>query len=110
MGHNTYRHCFWVDRWKGDCYLFRMYLLLPNYMVVTSWAIDLLYILIKNSLSSFCVHLSPSLDRYLEGCNVPITMKRRCHSSDNTMSSDEDKQKGGDNPMQLSEGTFYHCS
>uniref|UniRef100_A0A8K9VAY5 Period circadian protein homolog 2 n=1 Tax=Oncorhynchus mykiss TaxID=8022 RepID=A0A8K9VAY5_ONCMY len=44
-----------------------------------------------------------SVIRYLEGCNVPITMKRRCHSSDNTMSSDEDKQKGGDNPMQLSE-------
>ncbi|XP_055723147.1 period circadian protein homolog 2 [Salvelinus fontinalis] len=44
-----------------------------------------------------------SVIRYLEGCNVPITMKRRCHSSDSTMSSDEDKQKGGDNPMQLSE-------
>nr|XP_046216075.1 period circadian protein homolog 2-like isoform X3 [Oncorhynchus gorbuscha] len=40
--------------------------------------------------------------RYLEGCNIPIAMKRKCHSSDNT-SSDEDKQKGGDNRMQISE-------
>uniref|UniRef100_A0AAZ3R982 Period circadian protein homolog 2 n=1 Tax=Oncorhynchus tshawytscha TaxID=74940 RepID=A0AAZ3R982_ONCTS len=40
--------------------------------------------------------------RYLEGCNIPIARKRKCHSSDNT-SSDEDKQKGGDNRMQISE-------
>ncbi|XP_024291233.1 period circadian protein homolog 2-like isoform X2 [Oncorhynchus tshawytscha] len=51
-----------------------------------------------------------SVIRYLEGCNVPITMKRRCHSSDNTMSSDEDKQKGGDNPMQLSEEVIVDVS
>nr|XP_046178187.1 period circadian protein homolog 2-like isoform X2 [Oncorhynchus gorbuscha] len=51
-----------------------------------------------------------SVIRYLEGCNVPITMKRRCHSSDNTMSSDEDKQKGGDNPMQLSEEIIVDVS
>ncbi|XP_029581738.1 period circadian protein homolog 2 isoform X3 [Salmo trutta] len=41
--------------------------------------------------------------RYLEGCNVPIARKRKWHSSDNTTSSDEDKQKGGDNRMQISE-------
>ncbi|XP_055739111.1 period circadian protein homolog 2-like isoform X2 [Salvelinus fontinalis] len=41
--------------------------------------------------------------RYLEGCNVPIARKRKCHSSDNTTTSDEDKQKGGDNRMQISE-------
>ncbi|XP_052333012.1 period circadian protein homolog 2 isoform X2 [Oncorhynchus keta] len=51
-----------------------------------------------------------SVIRYLDGCNVPITMKRRCHSSDNTMSSDEDKQKGGDNPMQLSEEIIVDVS
>uniref|UniRef100_A0A3P8XP44 Period circadian protein homolog 2 n=1 Tax=Esox lucius TaxID=8010 RepID=A0A3P8XP44_ESOLU len=37
-----------------------------------------------------------SVIRYLEGCNVPVTMKRKCHSSDNTTSSDEDRQNGGD--------------
>uniref|UniRef100_A0AAZ3PGG7 Period circadian protein homolog 2 n=1 Tax=Oncorhynchus tshawytscha TaxID=74940 RepID=A0AAZ3PGG7_ONCTS len=47
--------------------------------------------------------------RYLEGCNIPIARKRKCHSSDNT-SSDEDKQKGGDNRMQISEGTLYQRS
>uniref|UniRef100_A0AAQ5XJ50 Period circadian protein homolog 2 n=1 Tax=Amphiprion ocellaris TaxID=80972 RepID=A0AAQ5XJ50_AMPOC len=37
-----------------------------------------------------------SVIRYLESCNVPITMKRKCQSSSNTTSSnsDEDKQKG----------------
>ncbi|XP_028449079.1 period circadian protein homolog 2 isoform X2 [Perca flavescens] len=37
-----------------------------------------------------------SVVRYLEGCNVPITMKRKCQSSSNTTSSqnsDEDQQK-----------------
>uniref|UniRef100_A0A674CXA5 Period circadian protein homolog 2 n=1 Tax=Salmo trutta TaxID=8032 RepID=A0A674CXA5_SALTR len=48
--------------------------------------------------------------RYLEGCNVPIARKRKWHSSDNTTSSDEDKQKGGDNRMQISEGTLYQRS
>uniref|UniRef100_A0A665T6K2 Period circadian protein homolog 2 n=1 Tax=Echeneis naucrates TaxID=173247 RepID=A0A665T6K2_ECHNA len=42
--------------------------------------------------------------RYLESYNIPITMKRKCHSSSNTTSSnsDEDKQKGS-NDMQVSE-------
>ncbi|XP_075953885.1 period circadian protein homolog 2 [Anarhichas minor] len=37
-----------------------------------------------------------SVVRYLESCNVPITMKRKCQSSSNTTSSnsDEDKRKG----------------
>ncbi|KAL6104575.1 per2 [Pungitius sinensis] len=37
-----------------------------------------------------------SVVRYLESCNVPSTMKRKCQSSSNTTSSnsDEDKQKG----------------
>uniref|UniRef100_A0A672MX09 Period circadian protein homolog 2 n=1 Tax=Sinocyclocheilus grahami TaxID=75366 RepID=A0A672MX09_SINGR len=37
-----------------------------------------------------------SVIRYLESCNVPITMKRKCQSSSNTTSSnsDEDKQRG----------------
>ncbi|KAM7400628.1 hypothetical protein PAMA_005022 [Pampus argenteus] len=45
-----------------------------------------------------------SVIRYLENCNVPITMKRKCQSSCNTTSSnsDEDKQKGSDS-MQVSE-------
>ncbi|XP_041849305.1 period circadian protein homolog 2 isoform X2 [Melanotaenia boesemani] len=45
-----------------------------------------------------------SVIRYLESCNVPITMKRKCQSSSNTTSSnsDEDKQKGS-NGMQISE-------
>nr|XP_023700342.1 period circadian protein homolog 2-like isoform X2 [Paramormyrops kingsleyae] len=39
-----------------------------------------------------------SVIRYLESCNVPITVKRKCHSSSNTTSSnsDEDKQKVAD--------------
>uniref|UniRef100_A0A8C9VG41 Period circadian protein homolog 2 n=1 Tax=Scleropages formosus TaxID=113540 RepID=A0A8C9VG41_SCLFO len=39
-----------------------------------------------------------SVIRYLESCNIPITVKRKCHSSSNTTSSnsDEDKQKGAD--------------
>ncbi|KAK6310573.1 hypothetical protein J4Q44_G00186280 [Coregonus suidteri] len=59
-----------------------------------------------NDQTVYSYHQISCLDsviRYLEGCNIPITMKRKCHSSDNTTSSDEDKQKGGDNPMQLSE-------
>ncbi|XP_034468327.1 period circadian protein homolog 2 isoform X2 [Hippoglossus hippoglossus] len=45
-----------------------------------------------------------SVVRYLESCNVPINMKRKCQSSSNTTSSnsDEDKQKGTSN-IQLSE-------
>ncbi|XP_071781200.1 period circadian protein homolog 2 isoform X2 [Centroberyx gerrardi] len=45
-----------------------------------------------------------SVVRYLESCNVPITMKRKCQSSSNTTSSnsDEEKQKGP-NSMQVSE-------
>uniref|UniRef100_A0A3B4U0C2 Period circadian protein homolog 2 n=1 Tax=Seriola dumerili TaxID=41447 RepID=A0A3B4U0C2_SERDU len=45
-----------------------------------------------------------SVIRYLESCNIPITMKRKCQSSSNTTSSnsDEDKQKGSNN-MQVSE-------
>ncbi|XP_049453641.1 period circadian protein homolog 2 isoform X2 [Epinephelus fuscoguttatus] len=45
-----------------------------------------------------------SVVRYLESCNVPITMKRKCQSSSNTTSSnsDEDKQRGP-NSMQVSE-------
>ncbi|XP_024128914.1 period circadian protein homolog 2 isoform X1 [Oryzias melastigma] len=44
-----------------------------------------------------------SVIRYLESCNVPVTMKRKCQSSSNTTSSnsDEDKQKGS-NSMQVS--------
>uniref|UniRef100_A0A671Z0L1 Period circadian protein homolog 2 n=1 Tax=Sparus aurata TaxID=8175 RepID=A0A671Z0L1_SPAAU len=45
-----------------------------------------------------------SVVRYLESCNVPITMKRKCQSSSNTTSSNSDdgKQKGSDS-MQASE-------
>ncbi|XP_030608629.1 period circadian protein homolog 2 isoform X2 [Archocentrus centrarchus] len=44
-----------------------------------------------------------SVIRYLESCNVPIPMKRKCQSLSNTTSSnsDEDKQKGS-NCMQVS--------
>ncbi|XP_035526405.1 period circadian protein homolog 2 isoform X2 [Morone saxatilis] len=45
-----------------------------------------------------------SVVRYLETCNVPINMKRKCQSSSNTTSSnsDDDKQKAS-NRMQVSE-------
>uniref|UniRef100_A0AAY4EWM3 Period circadian protein homolog 2 n=1 Tax=Denticeps clupeoides TaxID=299321 RepID=A0AAY4EWM3_9TELE len=45
-----------------------------------------------------------SVIRYLESCNVPITVKRKCQSSSNTTSSnsDEDKQKA-ESSMQVSE-------
>ncbi|KAF7692586.1 period circadian protein homolog 2 isoform X1 [Silurus meridionalis] len=46
-----------------------------------------------------------SVIRYLESCNVPITVKRKCQSSSNTTSSnsDEDKQKAVESSMQVSE-------
>ncbi|XP_051555051.1 period circadian protein homolog 2-like isoform X2 [Myxocyprinus asiaticus] len=46
-----------------------------------------------------------SVIRYLESCNVPITVKRKCQSSSNTTSSnsDEDKQRGVENSMPVSE-------
>ncbi|XP_068196512.1 period circadian protein homolog 2 isoform X2 [Antennarius striatus] len=45
-----------------------------------------------------------SVVRYLESCNVPLTMKRKCQSSSNTISSnsDDDKQRGS-NSMRVSE-------
>uniref|UniRef100_A0AAR2K4F5 Period circadian protein homolog 2 n=1 Tax=Pygocentrus nattereri TaxID=42514 RepID=A0AAR2K4F5_PYGNA len=44
-----------------------------------------------------------SVIRYLESCNVPITVKRKCPSSSNTTSSnsDEDKQKAAESSMQV---------
>ncbi|XP_061073652.1 period circadian protein homolog 2-like [Conger conger] len=47
-----------------------------------------------------------SVIRYLESCNIPVTVKRKCQSSSNTASSnsDEDKQKEGENGMQKSQG------
>lgn len=44
--------------------------------------------------------------RYLESCNVPITVKRKCQSSSNTTSSnsDEDKQKAAESSLQVAEG------
>lgn len=55
----------------------------------------------KNPETAHCVDSC----RYLESCNVPITMKRKCQSSSNTTSSnsDDDKQKGSDS-MQVSAG------
>ncbi|XP_053506973.1 period circadian protein homolog 2 isoform X2 [Ictalurus furcatus] len=46
-----------------------------------------------------------SVIRYLESCNVPITVKRKCQSSSNTTSSnsDEDKQKAVESSMQVAE-------
>uniref|UniRef100_A0A8B9HSV7 Period circadian protein homolog 2 n=1 Tax=Astyanax mexicanus TaxID=7994 RepID=A0A8B9HSV7_ASTMX len=46
------------------------------------------------------------ITEYLESCNVPITVKRKCQSSSNTTSSnsDEDKQKAAERSMQVSEG------
>ncbi|XP_041658479.1 period circadian protein homolog 2 isoform X2 [Cheilinus undulatus] len=45
-----------------------------------------------------------SVVRYLESCNVPITMKRKCQSSSNTTSSNSDDGKPkGTNNMQGSE-------
>ncbi|KAL6467943.1 hypothetical protein MHYP_G00236200 [Metynnis hypsauchen] len=46
-----------------------------------------------------------SVIRYLESCNVPITVKRKCPSSSNTTSSnsDEDKQKAAESSKQVAE-------
>uniref|UniRef100_A0A672Q1N0 Period circadian protein homolog 2 n=1 Tax=Sinocyclocheilus grahami TaxID=75366 RepID=A0A672Q1N0_SINGR len=46
-----------------------------------------------------------SVIRYLESCNVPITVKRKCQSSSNTTSSnsDEDKQRGVESSIQVPE-------
>uniref|UniRef100_A0AAR2LZR5 Period circadian protein homolog 2 n=1 Tax=Pygocentrus nattereri TaxID=42514 RepID=A0AAR2LZR5_PYGNA len=45
--------------------------------------------------------------RYLESCNVPITVKRKCPSSSNTTSSnsDEDKQKAAESSISGVVGT-----
>ncbi|XP_022534710.2 period circadian protein homolog 2 isoform X2 [Astyanax mexicanus] len=50
-----------------------------------------------------------SVIRYLESCNVPITVKRKCQSSSNTTSSnsDEDKQKAAERSMQVSEDSSH---
>ncbi|KAK7163633.1 hypothetical protein R3I93_007626 [Phoxinus phoxinus] len=50
-----------------------------------------------------------SVIRYLESCNVPITVKRKCQSSSNTTSSnsDEDKQRGVESSVQVSEATGH---
>ncbi|KAM9439176.1 period circadian protein homolog 2 isoform 1-T4 [Clarias gariepinus] len=50
-----------------------------------------------------------SVIRYLESCNVPITVKRKCQSSSNTTSSnsDEDKQKGAESSMQVAEASGH---
>lgn len=50
--------------------------------------------------------------RYLESCNVPVTMKRKCRSSSNTTSSNSDDCKErGSGGTQVSGGTFHHlCS
>ncbi|XP_023674587.1 period circadian protein homolog 2-like isoform X3 [Paramormyrops kingsleyae] len=42
-----------------------------------------------------------SVIRYLDGCNIPVTVKRKCQSSSNTTSSnsDEDRQKPSSNPL-----------
>ncbi|KAJ8280385.1 hypothetical protein GJAV_G00053890 [Gymnothorax javanicus] len=47
-----------------------------------------------------------SVIRYLESCNIPITVKRKYQSSSNTTSSnsDEDKQKEAENSMQQADG------
>ncbi|XP_065118363.1 period circadian protein homolog 2 isoform X3 [Paramisgurnus dabryanus] len=44
-----------------------------------------------------------SVIRYLESCNIPITVKRKCQSSSNTTSSDEDKQRAAENSIQVAE-------
>ncbi|MBN3300653.1 PER2 protein, partial [Amia calva] len=46
-----------------------------------------------------------SVIRYLESCNIPVTVKRKCESSSNTTSSnsDDDKQRVADDSMQVSE-------
>ncbi|KAJ4936842.1 hypothetical protein JOQ06_001428 [Pogonophryne albipinna] len=58
----------------------------------------------QNAYSYQQISCLDSVVRYLESCNVPISMKRKFHSSSNTTSSnsDEDKQKGP-RSMQVSE-------
>ncbi|KAI7810062.1 putative period circadian protein-like protein 2, partial [Triplophysa rosa] len=43
-----------------------------------------------------------SVIRYLESCNMPITVKRKCQSSSNMTSSDEDKHRATENTIQMS--------
>ncbi|KAK5919558.1 hypothetical protein CgunFtcFv8_023438 [Champsocephalus gunnari] len=58
----------------------------------------------QNTYSYQQISFLDSVVRYLESCNVSISMKRKFHSSSNTTSSnsDEDKQKGP-HSMQVSE-------
>ncbi|XP_039611534.1 period circadian protein homolog 2 [Polypterus senegalus] len=46
-----------------------------------------------------------SVIRYLESCNIPATVKRKCQSSSNTASSisDDDKMKTASDPMQITQ-------
>lgn len=48
--------------------------------------------------------------RYLESCNVAISVKRKCRSSSNTTSSnsDEDKQKAAGRSLQGAEGSILY--
>ncbi|XP_072525487.1 period circadian protein homolog 2 isoform X2 [Salminus brasiliensis] len=50
-----------------------------------------------------------SVIRYLESCNVPITVKRKCQSSSNTTSSnsDEDRQKATESSMQVAKDSSH---
>ena len=71
--------------------------------------------LVLECLTSFRFYLRGCYNdpcRYLESCNVPLTMKRKCQSSSNTTSSNSDdgKQKGSNNNMQVSEGTSHYFS
>ncbi|KAI4809076.1 hypothetical protein KUCAC02_017991 [Chaenocephalus aceratus] len=65
----------------------------------------------QNTYSYQQISCLDSVVRYLESCNVSISMKRKFHSSSNTTSSnsDEDKQKGP-HSMQVSEEIIGEAS
>lgn len=67
---------------------------------------DFFRLLCLSYLSHFPFSVILFFFRYLESCNVPITVKRKCQSSSNTTSSnsDEDKQKAAERSMQVAEG------
>lgn len=65
--------------------------------------------IIKEVEGNAQTHQCLVLIRYLDSCNGPITMKRKCQSSSNTTSStsDEDKQKAT-NSIHVPAGVFHH--
>lgn len=59
---------------------------------IIRWVFVLKTILSHHIFSTYCSSFD-TLHRYLDSCNIPNTVKRKCGSSSCTSTSDEDKQQ-----------------